>query len=149
VLYCLEDDDERGAITEMHRVLRPGGALIVNVAALDMLKGDHSLLVSEVRRYTRRSLAEKLKAAGFRIDRITYTNAALFPVTAACACLAFARPEARGGERGDFHVLRLDQCALFRRLAVEAKVIGPASIPIGSSVLCLARKVRRLPVFHY
>src|SRR4051812_43095484 len=42
VLYCLEDDDERRAIAEMYRVLRPGGAVIVNTAALDMLKGDHS-----------------------------------------------------------------------------------------------------------
>src|SRR5438045_2764265 len=37
VLYCLEDEMERRAIAEMHRVLRPGGAVIVNVAALDML----------------------------------------------------------------------------------------------------------------
>ena len=37
---------------------------------------DHSGLVAEVRRYTRRSLKAKLEPAGFRIDRITYTNAA-------------------------------------------------------------------------
>src|SRR5580704_11182757 len=83
VLYCLEDEDERRAIAEMHRVLRPGGSLIVNAAALDMLKGDHSVLVSEVRRYTRKSLRLNLESAGFRVDRLTYTNAALFPVTAA------------------------------------------------------------------
>ena len=79
VLYCLADDEEARAIAEMHRVLRPGGAIIVNAAALDMLKGDHSVLVSEVRRYTRRRLADKLKAAGFRVERITYTNASIFP----------------------------------------------------------------------
>src|SRR4029453_14046634 len=32
VLYCLEDPVEEAAISEMFRVLRPGGALIVNVA---------------------------------------------------------------------------------------------------------------------
>src|SRR5205085_3886104 len=46
VLYCLEDRLEREAISEMFRVLRSGSAVIINVAAMDMLKGDHSLLVS-------------------------------------------------------------------------------------------------------
>ena len=90
VLYCLEDDVERRAIAEMHRVLRRGGALIVNAAALDMLKGEHSILVAEVRRYTRRSLRSKLEAGGFHIERITYTNASTFPVAAAGSRIAAA-----------------------------------------------------------
>jgi SAM-dependent methyltransferase len=143
VLYCLTDDDEGRAIAEMHRILRRGGAVIVNAAALDMLKGDHSVLVSEVRRYTRRSLADKLKAAGFRIDRITYTNASIFPVTAGVRALQRLRglkPE--GGERGDFHVPPAPINALFSgALAVEAQAIKSGiNMPIGSSVLCLARK---------
>jgi SAM-dependent methyltransferase len=144
VLYCLEDDDERRAIAEMYRVLRPGGSLIVNVAALDMLKGDHSVLVSEVRRYTRRRLADKLSAAGFRIDRITYTNASIFPVTAGVRALQRLRGlKAEGGERGDFYVPPAPINALFSgALAVEALAIEAGiNMPIGSSVLCLARKM--------
>jgi SAM-dependent methyltransferase len=144
VLYCLEDDVERRAIGEMHRVLRPGGALVVNAAALDRLKGDHSALVSEVRRYTRRSLQSKLESAGFRVDRITYTNAALFPVTAGVRALQRLRgvkPE--GGARGDFHVPPAPVNALFSgALALESRLIARGlNMPIGSSVLCLARKV--------
>src|SRR5258708_6167707 len=40
VLYSLDDRDERAALVEMHRVLKPGGFLIVNVAAMEMLRGD-------------------------------------------------------------------------------------------------------------
>jgi SAM-dependent methyltransferase len=144
VLYCLEDDDERRAIGEMYRVLRPGGALLVNVAALDMLKGDHSVLVSEIRRYTKRSLADKLKAAGFRVDRITYTNASIFPVTAGVRALQRLRGvKAEGGTRGDFYVPPAPINALFSgALAVEAQAIkAGVNMPIGSSVLCLARKL--------
>ena len=44
VLYCLPDASETAAISEMNRVLKPGGALILNVAAMKMLTGDHSVL---------------------------------------------------------------------------------------------------------
>ena len=56
----------------------PAGYIIVNVAALDCLKGDHSVLGREVRRYSRESLARLLTDAGFVVERITYTNASLF-----------------------------------------------------------------------
>ena len=143
VLYCLEDAVEQQAIAETHRVLRPGGALVVNAAALDMLKGDHSVLVSELRRYTRAGLTLKLQRAGFRVERITYTNAALFPVTAGLRALQRLRgvkPE--GGPRGDFYTPPAPVNALFSgALALEARLIAAGiNMPIGSSVLCLARK---------
>ena len=50
---------------EMFRVLTPGGFVVINVAALDMLKGDHSALGGEVRRYTKRELARKARARRF------------------------------------------------------------------------------------
>ena len=143
VLYCLEDRVEEGAISEMFRVLKPGGALVVNVAALDMLKGDHSVLVSEVRRYTRGRLGAKLARAGFRIDRMTYTNAALFPVTAGVRALQRLRGvKADGGERGDFYVPPAPVNALFSgALAAESKLIAAGvDMPFGSSLLCLAWK---------
>ena len=143
VLYCLADDDEARAIAEMHRVLRPGGAIVVNAAALDMLKGDHSVLVSEVRRYTRRRLSDKLTAAGFHIERITYTNASIFPVTAGVRALQRLRGlQAEGGRRGDFYVPPAPINMMFAgALAVEASLIKAGiNMPVGSSVLCLARK---------
>ena len=63
----------------MFRLTRPGGCVLINVAAMDVLRGDHSVLSHEVRRYTRDSLRRLVTDAGFTIDRITYTNATLFP----------------------------------------------------------------------
>lgn len=143
VLYCLEDEVERSAIAEMFRVLRPSGALIVNVAALDILKGDHSVLVSEVRRYTRHRLRSRLERAGFVIERMTYTNAALFPITATVRALQRLRGvKADGGERGDFYVPPAPVNSLFSgALAVESSLIAAGvDMPVGSSLLCLARK---------
>jgi SAM-dependent methyltransferase len=143
VLYCLEDPVEAAAISEMYRVLRSGGSLIVNVAALDMLRGDHSVLVSEVRRYTRRRLKAKLERAGFRIDRMTYTNAALFPLTAGVRALQRLRGvKPDGGPRGDFYVPPAPVNALLTgALTAESKLIAAGiNMPAGSSLLCLARK---------
>src|SRR5207247_7672691 len=78
VLYSLDERDERAALAEMYRLLKPGGFALINVAALDILRGDHSVLSRERRRYTRRTLRTAVTAAGFSIVRLTYTNAVLF-----------------------------------------------------------------------
>ena len=38
------------------------------------------MLSAELRRYSRTSLRALLEPAGFRVERMTYTNAALFPL---------------------------------------------------------------------
>jgi len=69
VLYALDDRHEQQAITEMFRLLKPEGFAIVNVAALNVLRGDHSVLSHEVRRYTREDLRRRLEVAGFSVVR--------------------------------------------------------------------------------
>ena len=78
VLYSLEEREERMAVAEMYRLTRPGGHVLINVAALKMLSGDHSVLSREVRRYDRSGLRRLVSDAGFTIVRLTYTNFALF-----------------------------------------------------------------------
>jgi SAM-dependent methyltransferase len=141
VLYCLPDGAERAAIAEMHRVLKPGGALIVNVAALDMLRGDHSVLGGEVRRYTTGRLRTALERGGFRIVRATYTNASLFPVVAGVRIWQRLRGLRANPARGDFFVPPAPINAAFSgALAAEALALRWTNMPVGSSVLCLARK---------
>ena len=83
VIYSLPDDVERDAIGEMFRVLKPAGRLILNVAALDSLRGNHSVLSGEVRRYSKGDLRRRLEAAGFRVTHSTYTNLSILPMVAA------------------------------------------------------------------
>ena len=55
----------------MARMLKPGGYALFNVAALDILRGSHSTLTHEVRRYTRERMRERLHRAGLTIARMT------------------------------------------------------------------------------
>lgn len=143
VLYCLETPAEQSALHEMFRVLKPGGCAVINVAALEILKGDHSALGGEVRRYTKPELAAKLEHAGFIVKRLTYTNASLFPIAAAVRAFQRLRGVRRGAERkGDFHVPPAPINDLFARaLALESRVVKAGiDMPFGSSLLCLAHK---------
>jgi SAM-dependent methyltransferase len=142
VLYCLPDKDEAAAVHEMYRVLRPGGAAVTNVAAMSILRGNHSVLAEEVRRYDKPRLRRLLQQAGFRIERLTYTNASLFPLMLAVRtfhrAVGLARPEEATRE------LALPPAPLnalaTAALSAEALVLRLMNMPFGSSLLCLSRK---------
>jgi SAM-dependent methyltransferase len=141
VLYCLDDASERQAVKEMWRILKPGGLVIVNVAALDILRGSHSTLTMEVRRYTRRSLAALLRDAGFVIERLTFANMATFPI--ALGVRLFERMTGRAETASDAD-LRVPNPAinaiLNGTLWVENRLLRAVNLPVGSSLLCVARK---------
>jgi hypothetical protein len=88
-------------------------------------------------------LREKLERAGFSVERLTYTNASLFPIIAAVRAFQRLRGLKTGPEiNGDFYVPPQPINALFTNaLALEARLIAAGlDMPFGSSLLCLARK---------
>lgn len=140
VIYALHDREEGLAIAEMARVLRPGGALVLNVAALPVLRGNHSVLGGEVRRYTRRLLSDRLRRGGFEIQRLTYTNAAILPLVAG---VRFTQ-RLTGHRHSDREITAPAapiNSALSAALALEAIALRLVNMPLGSSLLALA--VRR------
>src|SRR5688572_12117255 len=80
VFQCLPDAVEQSAIGEMARVLKPGGWLLLHVAALEILHGKHSVLSEEVRRYTAPRLRSIVERGGFRIERLTFDHMTLLPM---------------------------------------------------------------------
>lgn len=145
VLQVLPDTMESDAIAEMHRVLRPGGGLVVNVAALEMLRGTHAVLGAEVRRYTRERLGQVITRAGFDIVRLSYTNFSLFPLMLAVRTAQRVRGLPPSGEGAiDTQVPPAPVNAVLSALVtLEARALRMINMPIGSSVLCFARKPGR------
>lgn len=143
VLYCLDDASEQAAVREMWRVLRPGGIALVNVAALDMLRGSHSTLTREVRRYTRQRLRHVLERAGFEVERMTFTNMTTFPVTLAVRSLERLTGRAEKASAADLRVpARPINAAFDAALTAEAALLRLVNLPIGTSLMCVARKRR-------
>ena len=143
VLYCLEERAERAAAREMWRVLKPGGFALVNAAALDILHGSHSTLTMEQRRYTPRRLASLLTEAGFSIARMTFTNAVTFPLTLAARLKDRLTGRAEVASDADLQLPPAPVNALLSgAVAVDGALLRFVNLPIGSSLMCLARKDR-------
>jgi SAM-dependent methyltransferase len=142
VLYSLQDRDENTAIAEMYRLLKPDGFAIVNVAAMPVLRGDHSVLSREIRRYSRGDLRARMERAGFVVERLTYTNATLFLPLAIVRLLQRRRGLRREGEtESEITVPPAPINAIMTVvMRIEALWLRHFDAPFGSSLLCLARK---------
>jgi SAM-dependent methyltransferase len=141
VLYALDPPQARQAVREMWRVLRPGGVAIINVAALDVLRGSHSVLTMEKQRFTRAGLAALLSGAGFRVERITFTHMSSFPVALAVRTIERMTGRATTASDADLRLPPAPINALYDGLLrLEAAWLRRGNLPIGSSLLTLARK---------
>ncbi|MDP8921391.1 MAG: class I SAM-dependent methyltransferase [Chloroflexota bacterium] len=139
VLYHLNVNDDRAALAELHRVLRPGGVLLIRLPAHDWIRGAHDDAVHTRHRYTRDELTGKLDAVGFQLEHATYANSILFPIAPIKRYL-----EHRNGTQ-EATDLRRPPAPLNRLLtdllsleAIPARGIG---LPWGLSVFAVARRV--------
>ena len=143
VFQCLPDDVERAAIGEMARVLKPGGWMLLHVAALEMLHGRHSVLSQEVRRYTPARLRTMVAGGGFRVERLTFDHASLLPIL--LPVRVWHRLSARDGHvpAGEAEITVPSapvNGALSALVSLEALALRVVNMPIGSSLMCLARR---------
>jgi SAM-dependent methyltransferase len=135
LLYHRNVGSEDGALRECHRVLRRGGLLLVTDSAFKWLRSAHDDAVHGARRYTRRELVARVRAAGFTPVLASYAYCLVFPAVAA------VRLARRGSAGSDvFPLPRPLNRALLGVQAVERALLRVAPLPFGSSVVLVARK---------
>jgi SAM-dependent methyltransferase len=132
--------DDALAAQEAHRVLRPGGTLILNLAAFKFLKGAHDCAVDVDRRYTCRQVRALLEGVNFQVERLTYWNAAFTAPIALQRWLSRMRLH-RQQPRSDFRPLPPFLNAMLKRVAaLELTASRHLSLSLGTSLLAVARK---------
>ena len=134
--------DDHAAVREMTRVLKPGGYLVMNVTALDWLRGDHSDVWGEQRRYTRDSGTRLIEGAGLEVVRVAYLFAALVPMMLTVRMVQRVLRPFRA-PRGDTELTVPPapiNAMLTGLVRGEAALARRLPLPFGSSLLIVARK---------
>jgi SAM-dependent methyltransferase len=140
VLVHLAPGEEAPAFRELARVLRPGGLLLLRVAAFNWLRSRHSEFIAERQRFTASSVQRLLREAGLRTLRCSYANTLLLPVALGKFRLwepLFQPRPASGVETPAEPLNRL----LLSALEAEAAWLKRGHrLPVGQSFLALAEK---------
>ena len=139
VLEHIEHDLE--AVSEITRVLRPGGVAIISVPAHQWLFSRHDLALHHFRRYSKAGLRGLLENGGLRIRRLSYWNAALFPAIILYRLVEKSRPAS--GPRSDTTTSSppLINEALAGLLAAEAGILRHAALPWGVSLIAVGERI--------
>jgi SAM-dependent methyltransferase len=141
-VLCHRDVEEDRALSEMHRCLRPGGLLVLQVPAFPWLFGEHDRAVWTSRRFRRGEVERLLERAGFRVRESFYRMTLLFP--AAVLRRLWTRRARKGGNaRSDVRTASALEDALLggaARLESALAALGPR-LPFGLSVFCVAERL--------
>src|SRR6266487_5055089 len=126
--------DDACALQIVNRKLIPGGRIILSAPAYMWLWGQQDAVNQHYRRYTLCELREKLQAADFTIERMTYFNTFLFPPIAAVRLIARCSRRPYRHE-GDFaYVRKSSNAVLLTLFAAERVFLRYLDFPFGVSI---------------
>ena len=144
------NEDDLAILADSYRLLKPGGQMIITVPALMWLWSHNDDINAHVRRYTAAELKQKLAQTGFTVGRVTYNNFFIFPLAASLILLrrfAKARPQLASHhlDEAEYQVEMEPASPLVNTILtwvgqIEAALISRVNLPIGTSLITVARK---------
>lgn len=141
-LICLFDvlehiDDDVATLRAVHELLAKAGRVLVTVPAYGWLWSRHDEFLHHKRRYSASELKEKISAAGFKAEKLSYFNTFLFPLAAAVRLkdrlLGSSSTSGTAVPFGPINAL------LHKVFSAERFLLERTSLPFGVSLLAILR----------
>lgn len=138
VLYHKAVDPQK-AVQELHRVLKPGGILLLRVPAFDFLYTAHDVHVHTARRFSTRSIRALLRLVDFEVIRLSYVSLWLFPLSLLMS-IAY-RISGKVDDTSSVRVLSPLLNLIFLKLQRgENRMLEYVNLPVGQGVIAVSRK---------
>jgi SAM-dependent methyltransferase len=135
-------EDDHQAVSELARVLAPGGRMLLSVPAYQWAWSDHDVQAGHHRRYTRPRLRRVVEGAGLTVVRSTHAFGGVFPMFVA----ERARRRLRGPGAGSGSDNRLPEVSpradkvLMGLSRLDGRILQRRNLPFGSSIFLAAVK---------
>lgn len=126
-------------MSEMNRVLKPNGYVLVTVPAHPYLWSYRDVTLMHKRRYTKEELSKKLSENGFEVVSISWFNFFMFlPILIALLLSKVYAPKVN--PESDT-VVPTGNSVLLQIVKLETFLFKKLKLPIGVSLIALARKI--------
>lgn len=142
-------EPESAVVSELARVLVPGGRLLISVPAYQWAWSDFDDENGHHRRYTRARAVAAVEREGLEVLRASYAFASTFPLFAAERTVRRVREASRrAARRGPADVVSVPEVSprvdkvLSWLGGLDEKALRRRDLPFGSSVVLAARKPR-------
>ena len=132
--------DDKAALAEFARVLKPGGRVFATVPAYPHLWSEHDLALMHFRRYIRKEMNDRFTEAGLHIEKLTHTMMSLYPILTVQRRLNAKKPPSKEPRAAMPMVPAPVNSLLTGLLTVENTLARKTTLPFGSTILCVAQK---------
>ncbi len=140
VLCMLTPEQHTLAVKEIHRILRPGGSLILHEPAWTWLRSQHDLSCQIKARFQKKKLISLLHCHGFEIDDASYRVSLLFPLVASVKLLKQWMLRFYSFPQSDLVIPRFNRLFLTIQRAENVLLRQGVHFALGSSILIRAHK---------
>jgi len=139
VLYHKEVKDEKKAIKEAKRVLKPGGFLLITDCAFKFLQNEHDGIFHGKRRFSLIYLSKIINELNMKILRSSYIYFSIFPLIVIKRKIINSLLKEQNSDV--FSLPPLINTILLSLLWWEARLLKYLSLPFGSSLIIMAQKI--------
>lgn len=133
--------DDKKALSEIHRILKNSGLLLMTVPAYQWLWSEHDEVCHHYRRYTQGELTRKIREAGFRIVRSSYCITFLLVPLVLMLRWRWLFKRDRKIMSAVVPLPSWLNLLLIGILKLEAVLLDRLRFPFGVSIICLAQKI--------